>query len=244
MCRHLARDAPKHLNEDGYFQMLCEWAQVRGQSWQERISEWLANTGCDAWVMKGQSLDPSQYAQERIREITYLREHDDKLYSDYMSYYREKEVEAIHTGIIAVRRRSGRNWLLMEEISHSPKESFGETVLQMFASRDFLESHASDDQILGVKPKLSPDLRLEQVFQQNDHRWQQSSLTLKLVKGLPFSLGVQPLVAEFLSECNGTRSLAELIGNLAEKVNAPPARVQEECLGIIRTLVERGFVRW
>ena len=34
-------------------QMLCEWAQIKDQPWEERIAEWLQQTGCDAWVMKG-----------------------------------------------------------------------------------------------------------------------------------------------------------------------------------------------
>ena len=45
-------------------------AEVDGQPWQERIAEWLEGTGCDAWVMKGLTQDPEEYAQHRIRETT------------------------------------------------------------------------------------------------------------------------------------------------------------------------------
>ena len=34
LCRHLVREAPAHLNEGGYMQMLCEWAQVGEQPWE------------------------------------------------------------------------------------------------------------------------------------------------------------------------------------------------------------------
>jgi len=242
LCRRLAREAPSHLNEDGYFQMLCEWAEVRGQPWQERLTEWLDGTGCDAWVMKGYAEDPAEYAQERIRTNTASPARDAELYANYMAYYRERNVEAIHGGIVIMHRRSGHNWIFLEEVQHTPKTPFGDLVLQTFATRDFLQAHSSDDQLLGLKPKLSANVRLEQVFQQAEGGWKQESLTLRLVKGFNLFLGLQPIVAEFLSGCDGTRALSELIGNFATKADAPFEQVQKECLDVVRKLTERGFL--
>ena len=242
LCRRLAREAPAHLNDGGYFQMLCEWAEVRGQPWQERLSEWLEGTGCDAWVMKGYSEDPAEYAQERIRTNTASPDRDAELYADYMAYYRERSVEAIHGGLITMHRRSGQNWIFMEEVEHTPKTPCGDLVVQTFATRDFLLSHSSDDQLLGLKPKLSPHARLEHVFQQVEGAWKPESLTLRLVKGFDLFLGLQPIVAEFLAGCDGTRPLAELIGNFSAKADAPLEQVQKECLDVVRKLMERGFL--
>jgi hypothetical protein len=114
--------------------------------------------------------------------------------------------------------------------------------LQTFATRDFLQSHSSDDQLLGLKPKLSPDVRLEQVFQQAEGKWRPESLTLRFVKGFDLFLGLQPIVAEFLSGCDGTRALSELIGNFATKADAPLEQVQKECLDVVRKLMEGGFL--
>ena len=242
LCRQLAREAPSHLNEDGYFQMLCEWAEVRGQPWQERVAEWFEGTGCDVWVMKGYADDPGEYAQEHIRSVTSAPAQDAELYESYMAYYRERQVEVIHGGIIAMRRRSGQNWIFIEEVKGTPKEPFGDLVLQTFAARDFLASHAADDQLLAVKPRLAPDVRLEQIFQQAEGGWKQESLTLRLAKAFNLFLGLQPIVAEFLSGCDGTRTLQELIANFAAKVDAPHEQVQKECLDAVRKLIERGFL--
>ncbi len=242
LCRRLAREAPLHLNEGGYFHMLCEWAEVRGQPWQERLSEWLEGTGCDAWVMKGYSEDPAQYAEERIRTNTATPDRDADLYADYMAYYRQRSVEAIHGGLITMHRRSGQNWIFMEEVEHTPKTPCGDLVVQTFAVRDFLLSHSSDDQLLALKPKLSPHARLEHIFQQVEGAWKPESLTLRLVKGFDLFLGLQPIVAEFLVGCDGTRPLSELIGNFATKADAPLEQVQKECLDVVRKLLERGFL--
>jgi len=242
LCRQLVREAPFYLNEDGYFQMLCEWAEIHGQPWQERLFEWLDNTGCDAWVMKGYAQDPAEYAEERIRSTTSVPARDAELYANYVAYYHERKVRAIHGGVIAMHRRSGHNWILIEEVDHTPKAQFGEWVLQAFAARDFLQAHTADDQLLDVRPALSVDARLEQVFRRTEGGWSRESLTLRLVKGFGYFLGLQPIVAEFLSSCDGTRTLRELIANFATKANAPFEQVQQECLVVVRKLIERGFL--
>jgi methylase of polypeptide subunit release factors len=242
LCRRFVREAPNYLEDDGYFQLLCEWAEVRGQPWQERVTEWLEGSGCDAWVLKGHTQDPSEYAQHRISETGASSERDADLYASYMAYYRERKVDAIHDGIIAMRRHSGKNWILIEEVTETPKDPFGESVLLTFAARDFLASHIADEQMLAVRPRLSPHCRLEQFFVPAETGWQPSSLTLRLTKGFPFFVGLRAPVAGFLSGCNGSRTINEIIQDFARQVDAPLERVQAECLGIIRRLIERGFL--
>jgi methylase of polypeptide subunit release factors len=242
LCRRFVKEAPAYLNEGGYFQVLCEWAQVSGQSWQERVTEWIEGTGCDAWVLMGHTQGPSEYAQHRISETASSRDHDAELYASYMAYYRERKVEAIHDGIIAMRKRSGKNWILMEEVTETPKDPFGESVLATFAARDFLAAHAADDQLAAIKPRLSPHARLEQFFQPGKGAWQPTSLNLRLTKGLPFFVGLQAPVAGFLGGCDGNHTVAELVQSFAARVDAPFEKVQSECMGMIRKLMERGFL--
>jgi len=242
MCRKWARDAAAHLHDGGYFQMLCEWAQVSGQPWEERVSQWFDDIGCDVWIMKGCTQDPADYAQERIRETNPSLERDATLYDSYMNYYRTNNVEAIHDGIIVIRRRSGKNWLLMEDVPQTPTEPFGDAIQRRFEARDFLQAHADDEQLLQIKPRLSPISRLEEAFQPVNGKWQLSSASLRLSKGLPCKSAVQPLVAEFLSACSGSRTLAEIIGEFATQADVPSEKVTNECILMVRMLIDRGFV--
>jgi SAM-dependent methyltransferase len=242
LCRSLTREAPAHLADGGYFQMLCEWAQVGDQPWQERIAEWVEGTGCDAWVLKGHTHDPSQYAHVRITETLATAERDTQLYDQYMAYYLERHVTAIHSGLIALRRRDGQNRLVIEECSETPSTPFGETVLSTFAARDFLQDHTSDEALGILKPTISPHVRLESFFQPVDGKWQPSGLTLRLTKGFPFFVDVQPLVADFLARCDGTHSLQELCSDLAMRLKKPVEAVSPECLRIVRALIEKGLI--
>jgi len=242
LCRRFVKEAPAYLNEDGYFQLLCEWAQVKGQPWKERILEWLEGSGCDAWVLMGNTQDAADYAQHRIADMAGTPQRDAELYESYMAYYKTRNVEAIHDGVIAMRKRSGKNWVLLEEASEVPNVPFGDFILASFEARDFMIAHETDEQILTVKPRLSPNSRLEQFFEPGQGRWQPTKLSLRLTKGLPFVIGLQPEVAGFLTACDGSKTIGEVIEKFAPQVDAPYEKVQTECLGILRRLLERGFL--
>lgn len=242
LCRKLVKEAPAYLNDDGYMQILCEWAQIKGQSWEERIAEWVHDTGCDAWVMKGLTQDPEEYAQHRIRETSSDPAVDDKNYQAYMDYYRRRGVEAIHDGLIVMRRRSGQNFVRIEAVPTTPAGRLGDMILSTFAAHDLLRENDTDDKLLFIRPRLAPSVRLEQVCRAVDGQWRAESIELKLTEGFQFHLPLQPLVADFLVCCDGNRTAGDAIHEFASKVNAPMERVKAECLAMIRKLVERGFI--
>lgn len=244
MCRQFVKQAPEHLEPGGFFQMLCEWVQIRGQDWHDRLGEWFHGTGCDGWVLKGSTLDPGEYAQQRISEVANSTERDARLYDEYLAYYRQHRVEAIHKGLITMRLRSGTNWVLMQDIDDAPREPFGDSIERRFAARDFLAAHTADEQMLPLKLRLSPHARLEQIFEPSEEGWKPAPLNLRLVHGLPSSVGIQPLVAEFLGSLNGLRTLDEIIHSLILKVEAEPGLVRKECLDVSRRLIESGFLDW
>ena len=141
-----------------------------------------------------------------------------------------------------MRRRDGNNWVVIEEVAETPSSPFGDTVLLRFAAREFLQAHSSDELMCAIKPKLSPHVRLESFFNQANGKWQPTGLTLRLTKGFPFFVDVQPLLADFLGRCDGSRTLAELCADLAAKLQKPVETVQPESYGMVRSLIERGLL--
>lgn len=243
LCRRLVKEAPEYLYEGGYLQMLCEWAQIKGQSWEDRVAEWLQGTGCDAWVMKGLTQDPEEYAQHRIRETSEDSSRDAVHYDGYMAYYRQRNVEAIHDGLIVMRRRQGQNWVRIEEVPKTPSGGdLGDMIVSTFAAHDLLRENEADEKLLAIRPKLAPHVRLEQICDQAHGQWRAESLTLRLISGFPFHITVQPLVAEFLATCDGNRTAEQAIQDFAVTANAPLDTVRVESLAMIRKLIERGFI--
>jgi len=92
--------------------------------------------------------------------------------------------------------------------------------------------------------RMSPDAQRDQQLRPSDKGWQLTSLTLRLTSGVLLSQSLQPLVAEFVGACDGSRTLAELTEALAAKVNASLDQVRRECLVVMRQLIERGFLSY
>jgi methylase of polypeptide subunit release factors len=243
LCRRIVREAPDYLNEGGYFQMICEWAQIEDEPWEERISEWFDGVPCDVWVYKNVTRKPAWYAQTRLMETLYeSAAADAKTFAEWMAYYHAKGVEAIHGGLIVMRRREGSIWFKIEEQEQGLQHPFGETVLQNFLNRDFLEDHADDVRLLASQLRLSPDAKLAQDFQYAEGHWQPKLPLLQLQNGIPYSTAITIDVAQFLARFDGSRTVEQLAQELISSVEVEPAQVLSECLKMTRNMVARGFL--
>lgn len=240
-CRRVVREAPRHLNEGGFLQMVLEWVQVRGQDWRDRLREWLAGSGCDAWILRGYTREAGAYARERIMQ-TGAMQNDPAALSRWLTYYRERRVEEIHGGRLALRRRAGSNWVRIEEMPLDPGGPIGEAVWQAFAGMDFLDRHRTDETMLAARPRLSPDVQLEQQMRQVNGRWQSVGMTLRFIAGVPANTRLEPPVADFLAGLDGHHTLGELAGALSKRVNADLRTVERECVAVVRMLMERRFL--
>jgi methylase of polypeptide subunit release factors len=243
-CRHFAREGAKHLEEGGCLQMLCEWVEIKGQRWNQRLEEWFEGTGCDAWVVKGHTRSPDRYALDRLHELAVKRNVDMAVLQNYADYFRERNVSAVHNGMIAMRRRTGRNWLLMEEVGNVTNQPFGDLVLARFAAFDFLTANTTPSQILAIRPKLPPHVKMEQVLRRAGDQWETESVTLRLGRGVPCAFGLKGDVAAFVNQFDGKQTLGELVQQLSAQVSVPGEAVEKECIQLVRKLIENGMVFW
>jgi methylase of polypeptide subunit release factors len=242
-CRRVVREGSAHLNEGGHLQMVFEWVQVRGESWQERLAEWLEGTGCDAWILRTYVGEAARYAYERTKTQHGLTpQQADEQFERCVEYYRRRDVEQVQGGILAMRRRSGTNWLRIEEGRMEPAEPFGDRILDLFDTQTVLSTHLPDEELLALKPALAPGLRLDQQLRPEDGRWILSSAKLSVGGALPVSMNTESQVAQFLTGCDGTRTLDELARALAGVVRAPLEQVREQCSSVVRKLAERRLI--
>jgi hypothetical protein len=243
-CRRLASDAPRCLNEGGWFQMLCEWIQIDGQPWEERLSEWFQQAGCDVWVVKGLTVPTDRYAHDRIRECYAPDPASDRArYQEWMAYYRERQITAVHRGFIVMRRRGGRNWIRLEESDLAPTTPFGEGFAVGFDNLDFLASAPSDAELLAARFQLSPGITMTHRFVPSPGGFRPDGLRLSTTSGLPRLQSIDMTVAAFLDGMNGVRTLGDLAADAARQSGAPFEKVAEEAASMCRLLLERGFLQ-
>lgn len=241
-CERLAREAPQFLEEGGFFQMTLDWVERAGENWQERLSGWTGDSGCDVWLFRSSRQAAPLYAYLWVRDTEPgPPEQTDRLYREWMEYFERERIEAISSGVLVMRRRSGRNWTRFDEIPGEVPPSAGEWVELAFRLRDYLEA-SSDDQLLGARLRLSPDAQLIEECQARQGRWQAGTARLRLCKGLTWEGRLDPKMKELLARMDGRQTLRCLLVHLAVELGVPPERVIGPAMPLVRDLILRGFL--
>jgi len=242
-CRNLVKQAPAYLEEGGFLQMLCEWPKIEGQPWEERLAEWFEGTGCDAVVCAGGGYDPIRYAETRLPVVNAPSgtEADYRKFEEWVNFYKSEKVEAIHSGFLTMRRRSGQNWVHFERVSSEPSMPLGDAMLHRFALRD---QPLSDEQLRNSRLQVAEGVQLTQIVEFADQQWRRPHMIrMEQASGLRLVVELTPEVADFVTELDGSKPLGEMVDRLAQETQAPPEKVQAECLSMVRKWLDRGFVR-
>jgi len=241
-CREIVRQGSAHLAPGGHLQMLCEWVEVEGEHWNERISAWFEGTGCDGWVLRTAATPPSQYVRQRSSDIVGTA--DDSPFADWLEYFSRNAVQAVDSGVIVLRKRDGEHWVQCQSITI--REGFGdnagEAIKESIAACDFLDLCKDDDSLLEACIKISPAARLTQHFERADDNWQGLSANLRLDSGLPAEAEVDMPILAFLNQLGGDTTLREAFADFADKVGAQPDALAAQLLPALRTLLARGLL--
>jgi methylase of polypeptide subunit release factors len=242
--RALIENGARALKEGGLCQVVCDWAHIEGQDWRERLATWFAGTGCDAWVMRTDTHDMADYAHVWIRDTEHAGEQEAcRLYDEWLAYYAREKIEAVSTGLIAIRKASGRkNWLRIEEGPDSNSGPFGEHVLRGFGLRDFLETANTTEALLAARLRVAEGARLDHVCEWDDGAWRIRSARIRLALGLQYDGNIDLRLAGMVALCDGQHTLGEILGKTATALGEDLDRIAPNCVALMRQLIERGFV--
>ena len=234
--------APDYLEEGGFFQTTCEWAQVRGQDWRDRFGQWLRDSQCDAWVLEANRQLPESYATKRLRETTADPQQLASGLDLWMQYFEDRDVEAIHGGLVFLRRRQGENWFDVTELSKGISKPVGDAILQGFASRDLLFSGDGDRALLACRLHVAPGLRQEEISQWQDGSWRLESIALRLEDGLPVTIGVDKHLRDLIGLFDGERITGPVLDEFAKNLGMPADAAQPQSLQMVRQFIRNGIL--
>ena len=117
LSRAVVTGAARHLDEGGFASVLCSWVTSPDGDRLETPRRWLDGSGCDVWVLELSTDGPVTYAMRwngvagrRAAAVATAAE-------PWLADYRARGIEAISTGVIVIRKRSGENWAHFEELA-------------------------------------------------------------------------------------------------------------------------------
>jgi methylase of polypeptide subunit release factors len=221
--------AARRLDEGGFATVLCSWITEPGADRLATPRRWLEGSGCDAWVLELANEGPVTYAMLWNALPGRKPEATAKAAEPWLADYRARGIEAISTGAIVLRKRSGKNWARFDELAVAPRGEAGAHIERIFAAQDYLQSLGDENELLTATLALAPGTLLVE-RRRAGGVLERARLTVD--EGIPLPGRVPSSVAPVLAALDGRRPLAQIV--------EPAARA--EALRALRDLLARGLL--
>jgi hypothetical protein len=238
----LARECATYLEEGGYYQMICEWVEIEGEPWEQRLREWTSQSSCDVLVLLAPRLTPIAYAEKRTKESRLMQagvpEHS---FPERLRYLTDRKVVHVIGGVITMRKRTGvLNWFTV--IGAEPVgNEVGFDVRARFETLTFLAT-SSASRIFESRLRLAPDVILNKTAAADGNEWHTKTVDLVKTSGLVDKLRLDEIVSSFIPLFDGKRTLAEMAAIVSEKLQVGAEDAQQRCLQLARRLLQSNFV--
>lgn len=227
------------LAPGGVAQLLGNWEVRRGERWDERVAEWLAESGLSGWVVQRELQDPAQYAETWIRDGGTTPDRDREAwrtsYDAWLDDFASRDVEAIGFGMVTLVD-DGLAWARLEEVTGTVQQPLGPAIDASLRARAALATRDFADLRLVVAPDVTEERYLTPG--EVDPR------IILLRQGGGFGRTVQAgtALAALVGACDGDLSVGQIVAALGALLERPAADVAAEVLPAVEGLVLDGLL--
>lgn len=239
--RRVVTGAPQHLAPGGVAQVLANWVHVSGQPWEERLGAWFHGSGCDAWVVQREVLDPAEYVELWLRDAgVHSRSEYVERYDTWLAWFAEQGVEGIGFGWLT-QRRTGRERpvIRLEDWPHAVEQPLGPAIGTWLDRVDRLAGLSERD-VLATAWFRRPDVVEETTGEPGAA--DPASIVVRQQRGLRRARQVDTLVAAVVGASDGELSLHQILGALAQLLERPVEELVAAALPEVRSLVDDGYL--
>ena len=241
LMERVVREGVRHLTPGGTLQVLGNWAHPVLGSWQERLHDWVAATGCDAHVVQRETLDVYEYVELWLADAglagtpVYASR-----YAEWLDYFERLGVAAV-----------GMGWLVLHNAGRDQPsiriEDWPHAVEQPIAPALEAEQRAVD-----LVAGLSEEALLSRAWVLCDDVVEETSgapgagdpqhIVLRQQRGFRRAEAVGTALAGILGACDGDLPLVTVIDTVAVILHADAAALTAEVVPEVRRLVLDGFL--
>lgn len=239
LMRRVVTEAAAHLNPGGTLIVLGNWA-ITDQDWRERVSGWIAGTGCDALVLQREVLDPYEYVELWLADagLSGTKEYSER-YSEWLAYFDRLGITSVGMGWLALRNVARvQPEVRIEEWPHAVHQPVGAAIAEFFDSVEAVR--CPDEELLDAHLHRHPNL-VQETFGEPGAADPQH-LILRQHYGLGRAVEPGTAVAAVVGACDGDLSLAALIDAMASISEVDRNQLRAEVLPTVRDLLSDGFL--
>jgi hypothetical protein len=238
VCAELAAAAPDLLTEGGTMQFLANWLHVSGEDWRDRVTGWVAGSGCDAWIVQREVSDPVEYVNLWLRDASEV--FDPARAQAWLDWFDAQKVEAVGFGLVTLRRNGRADPVVRaEDLRQSTDSPLGTQIEDWFGRQDWLATHP----VLDARLVRDAELRLAQEADHDGEDWAVQRQVLIQTHGLHWTQEVDPVALALVSGADGTATVRDQLGVLAAAFDTPLPLFEAMAVPVVTQLVERGYLR-
>lgn len=136
LSRLVVRGAAAHLAPGGQAAVLGNWLHVAGEQWTERVSEWVAGTGVNAWIVERDSQPVADYAATWLRDAGIPEGPEfDAAMGQWLDAFADESAVEVGFGWVVldapVGGRAPEPWVVVDDLSAGERLPRGDEVLAL-----------------------------------------------------------------------------------------------------------------
>ena len=228
---HIVREAPRHLTEGGWCQVLANWAIEADRPWDERVATWL-DPGCDALVVQREVVDPAAYVELWLKDSGHHGAEDYLArYDTWLAWFEEQGIEGIGFGWVNLRNGGGTHSLL--DWPYDVEQPIAPAIAEWGTTTGL-------DIGLDTRLLARPDLLQETVGPVGAEH--PETIVLRQQRGFRRARTADTVVAGLVGACDGELSVGQILAALADLLDLDAEESRTTYLPMVRELVDEGFL--
>jgi methylase of polypeptide subunit release factors len=195
---HVVGEAASHLTQGGYATLLGSWLIVDEDRPEQRPSEWVKRTGCDAWILTSIESDALEHAASWNSSFFADAGTYTEALERWTRYIGELGARGVGEGAILLHKREGRTSLRIDEIDEDVLEDADAQIRRAFANR-----RAAANGLLDARLARAMPLRVERELGRK-------TAEIVLGDGTGSILPTTPEAIELVERLDGKKTLRKL----------------------------------
>lgn len=240
LVRRVVTGGTARLAPGGTLQVLANWAHVRGEAWQDRLTGWVAGTGCDLLAMQREVLDPAEYVELWLADAGLAGSPDHRRrYAEWLDYFEALGVEAVGMGWISVHRAE-RTVPQVETVDwpHAVEQPVGPAFARHQTGLSW--SLLPQAELESGRWRLAPDVVQETTGAPGAA--DPEHIVLRQQTGFRHATRLDTAAAAVLGACDGDLRLGQVLDAVAVLLEAGPDDVRAQVLPEVRRALREGLL--